>query len=56
MTCVANWSNNVNYTLVNNNNNTWTLTNNRMSNVPLILTFTIGNLIKQLTITLANYM
>lgn len=30
-TCVANWSNNVNYTLVNNNNNTWTLTNNRMS-------------------------
>ena len=56
VTCVANWSNNVNYTLVNNNNNTWTLTNNRMSNVPLILTFTIGNLIKQLTITLANYM
>lgn len=56
VTCVANWSNNVNYTLVNNNNNTWTLTNNRMSNVPLILTFTSGNLIKQLTITLANYM
>lgn len=56
VTCVANWSNNVNYTLVNNNNNTWTLTNNRMSNVPLILTFASGNLIKQLTITLANYM
>ena len=56
ITCVANWSNNINYTLVNNNNNTWTLTNNKMSSTPLILTFTSGNLIKQLTITLANYM
>ena len=56
ITCVAKWSNNINYTLVNNNNNTWTLSNNKMSSTPLILTFTSGNLIKQLTITLANYM
>lgn len=43
-------------TLINNGNNSWTLTNNKQSSYPLILTFTSGTLSQQLTIKLNGYM
>lgn len=56
VTCVSNWSNSVNYTLVDNGNNSWMLINNKQTSLPLVLTFTSGTLSQQLTIKLNGYM
>jgi hypothetical protein len=52
VTCVCSGADPTCYTFIDNGNNNWTLKNNKQSQIPLILTFTSGDLITELEVTL----